>query len=70
MLLTGCCAPRQVTRQWEYKVLTAHLYEELQPALTKAGEDGREVVSAVNRDLHATVVMKRPGQWRDRLTQP
>jgi hypothetical protein len=62
MLLAGCCAPRQVTQQWEYKVLTAHLYQELQPELTKAGEDGWEVVSAVNRDLHATVVLKRPKQ--------
>jgi len=61
-LLAGCRAPRQATRQWEYKVITAHIYDELQPALTKAGGDGWEVVSAVNRDLHATVVLKRPKQ--------
>ncbi len=42
--------------------MSAHLYETLQPELTKAGAEGWEVVSMINRDLSATVVLKRPKQ--------
>jgi hypothetical protein len=59
MLLAGCCSPRQAAaREWEYKVVTAHL-DKIQGALNAAGVDGWEAVSAVNRDLYATVVLKR-----------
>lgn len=60
ILLAGCCAPRQAaaTREWEYRVVTAHL-DKVQGELNAAGVDGWEAVSAVNRDLYATVVLKR-----------
>ena len=62
VLLAGCCASRPVAQHWEYKVISAEMYKELQPELDKAGADGWEVVSAINRDLYATVVLKRPKQ--------
>lgn len=60
-LLAGCGTPRQASRQWEYKVVTANMYNGLQPELSKAGVDGWEAVSAVTRgDPSATVILKRP----------
>ena len=59
LLVAGCCTHQPPARQWEYKVLTAHLYGPLQSELTKAGLEGWEVVSVVNRDVDATAVLKR-----------
>ena len=48
VLISGCCAPRSpgtAATIWEYQIVDAPLFIELQNAINKRGADGWELIS-------------------------
>jgi uncharacterized protein YceK len=58
-LLAGCATAPHHTQAWEYKVVSANAYGDLESRLNKEAADGWEVVSSSNRDAVGIVVLKR-----------